>query len=84
YYGEKCFEYLFKERWVYLYRYAWVFFVFMGAIFELEMVWNLSDAMNALMAIPNLIGLLLLSRILTQETRSFEEGINKGTINKFD
>jgi len=84
YYGEKCFEYLFKERWVYLYRYAWVFFVFMGAIFELEMVWNLSDAMNALMAIPNLIGLLLLSRILTQETRSFEEGINKGTINRFD
>ena len=61
-----------------------MFFVFMGAIFELEMVWNLSDAMNALMAIPNLIGLLLLSRILTQETRSFEEGINKGTINKFD
>ena len=56
----------------------------MGAIFELEMVWNFSDAMNALMAIPNLIGLLLLSRILTQETRSFEEGINKGTINKFD
>ena len=84
YYGEKCFEYLFKEKWISLYRYAWVLFVFMGALFELEIVWNISDAMNALMAVPNLIGLLLLSKILTRETRSFEEGINKGTINKFD
>ena len=84
YYGEKCFEYLFKEKWIGLYRYAWVLFVFMGALFELEIVWNISDAMNALMAVPNLIGLLLLSKILTRETRSFEEGINKGTINKFD
>ena len=84
YYGEKCFEYLFKEKWIGLYRYAWVLFVFMGALFELEIVWNFSDAMNALMAVPNLIGLLLLSKILTRETRSFEEGINKGTINKFD
>jgi AGCS family alanine or glycine:cation symporter len=84
YYGEKCFEYLFKEKWIGLYRYAWVLFVFMGALFELEIVWNFSDAMNALMAIPNLIGLLLLSRILSQETQAFEEDINKGIINKFD
>ena len=84
YYGEKCFEYLFQEKWIDLYRYAWVFFVFVGALFELEMVWNFSDAMNALMAVPNLIGLLLLGRILSKETRSFEEGIKKGTINKFN
>ena len=84
YYGEKCFEYLFKEKWIGLYRYAWVLFVFMGALFELEIVWNFSDAMNALMAIPNLIGLLLLSKILSQETQAFEEDINKGIINKFD
>ena len=84
YYGEKCFEYLFKEKWVYLYRYLWVIIVFMGALFELEAVWNFSDAMNALMAVPNLIGLLLLSGILSRETRSFEEGINEGTINKYN
>ena len=84
YYGEKCFEYLFKEKWIGLYRYVWVLFVFMGALFELETVWNISDAMNALMAVPNLIGLLLLSKILTRETQAFEEGINKGAINKFD
>ena len=40
-------EYLFKERWVHLYRYAWVFFVFLGALFELEIVWNFADVMNA-------------------------------------
>jgi AGCS family alanine or glycine:cation symporter len=84
YYGEKCFEYLFKEKWVYLYRYLWVVIVFMGALFELEAVWNFSDAMNALMAVPNLIGLLLLSGILSRETKSFEEGVNDGTINKYN
>jgi AGCS family alanine or glycine:cation symporter len=84
YYGEKCFEYLFKEKWVYLYRYLWVIIVFMGALFELEAVWNFSDAMNALMAVPNLIGLLLLSGILSRETRIFEKGINEGTINKYN
>ena len=84
YYGEKCFEYLFKEKWVHLYRYLWVIIVFMGALFELEAVWNFSDAMNALMAVPNLIGLLLLSGMLSRETRSFEEGVNEGTINKYN
>ena len=84
YYGEKCFEYLFKEKWISLYRYAWVLFVFMGALFELEIVWNFSDAMNALMAIPNLIGLLLLGGMLSRETRDFEEDINEGIVNKFN
>ena len=84
YYGEKCFEYLFKEKWVVFYRYAWVLFVLMGALFELEIVWNFADAMNALMAIPNLIGLLLLSRTLSKETQTFQENIDKGIIKKFD
>ena len=84
YYGEKCFEYLFKEKWVLFYRYVWVFFVFLGALLKLEIVWNFSDAMNALMAVPNLIGLLLLGGLLSRETRAFEEGVNEGRINKFD
>jgi len=84
YYGEKCFEYLFKGKWIPIYRYLWVVFVFIGALFKLEMVWNFSDSMNALMAIPNLIGLILLSGILSRETQIFETGIRKGTINKFD
>ena len=84
YYGEKCFEYLFGEKYILFYRYAWVIFVFVGAQIKLEMVWNFSDAMNALMAIPNLIGLVLLTRTLVKGTQSFEEGIQEGSIEKLD
>ena len=84
YYGEKCFEYLFGEKYILFYRYAWVIFVFVGAQIKLEMVWNFSDAMNALMAIPNLIGLVLLTRTLVKGTQSFEKGIQAGSIQKFD
>ena len=84
YYGEKCFEYLFGENWLHIYRYIWILFVFIGAITKLEIVWNFSDAMNALMAIPNLIGLILLSGVLSQETQIFESDISNGSINKFD
>ena len=84
YYGEKCFEYLFGERWTPIYRYVWVIFVFIGSIVKLEIVWNFSDAMNALMAVPNLIGLILLSGILFRETKAYEIGVECGSINKFD
>ena len=84
YYGEKCFEYIFGDKWVHLYRYLWVFFVFVGSIVKLELVWNFSDAMNALMAVPNLIGLALLSGTLLRETKLFETGVRDGSIDKFD
>ena len=84
YYGEKCFEYLFGDKWTHLYRYLWVLFVFIGAIVKLELVWNFSDAMNALMAVPNLIGLVLLSGVLFRETKAYEMGIRDGSIDKFD
>ena len=84
YYGEKCFEYLFGDKWVHLYRYIWVLFVFVGAMVKLELVWNFSDAMNALMAVPNLIGLVLLSGVLFRETKAYEMGIRDGSIDKFD
>ena len=83
-YGEKCFEYLFGEKWVHFYRYLWVIFVFVGAMVKLEIVWNFSDAMNAMMTVPNLIGLILLSGKLSKETQAFEVGIREGTIDKFD
>jgi alanine or glycine:cation symporter, AGCS family len=84
YYGEKCFEYIFGNKWIRFYRYLWVLFVFIGSIVKLEVVWNFSDAMNALMAIPNLIGLVLLSGVLFRETQAYENGIRNGSINKFD
>ena len=84
YYGEKCFEYLFGDKWVPFYRYLWVLFVFLGSMVKLEIVWNFSDAMNALMAVPNLVGLVLLSGVLLRETKTFEMGIRDGSIDKFD
>ena len=84
YYGEKCVEYLAGVRWVTSYRMIWVGVVFLGAVEPLELVWNFSDVMNGLMALPNLIGLLLLSGLLARETRNFEKGIRDGTVHKYD
>jgi len=84
YYGEKCFEYLFGEKWIHFYRYLWVIFVFVGAMVKLEIIWNFSDAMNALMVVPNLIGLILLSNVLSRDNHAFEVGLHQGTIDKFD
>ena len=71
YYGEKAVEYLGGKKIIKLYRLAWIIMIFVGAVMELGLVWNLSDIMNALMAIPNLISLLLLSGIIVKETRKY-------------
>lgn len=84
YYGEKCFEYLFGDEKVSYYRYAWVVFVLVGSLVKLELIWNLADALNALMTVPNLIGLFLLSGTLFRDTKAYEKGIADGSINKFD
>lgn len=68
YYGEKAIEYLFGSRAINIYRIVFTVAVMVGAVTSLEFVWNFSDLMNGMMAIPNLIGLLLLSKIIKQET----------------
>lgn len=74
YYGEKAFEYLFGEGKIILYRVFFILIIYVGATAELKLVWNFSDIANALMAIPNLIGLLLLAKIVSSETdRYFKE-----------
>lgn len=73
YYGEKSIEFLFGEKAVMPYRIAFVIFVGIGAVAKLNIVWSLSDAFNGLMAIPNLIGLLLLSPVIVKETKSYFE-----------
>ncbi|MBK8972367.1 MAG: sodium:alanine symporter family protein [Hahellaceae bacterium] len=74
YYGEKAVEYLAGTRAIRIYRVVFVTAVIVGAMMKLEFVWNFSDLMNGLMAIPNLIALLMLSKIIKQETdRYFSE-----------
>ena len=73
YYGEKSFEYLFGAKSVTIYRVVFTIAVFFGTVSELEMVWNIADTMNGMMAIPNLIGLLGLSGVIVAETKRFQE-----------
>jgi AGCS family alanine or glycine:cation symporter len=71
YYGEKCFSYLFGDKAIRFYRIAFVAAVFVGAVIKLELVWDIADVMNGLMAVPNLIGLLALSGVVVAETNIF-------------
>lgn len=76
YYGERATEYLFGKKSITPYRIAWVIAVFLGSITSLTLVWDLADAMNALMAIPNLVSLIALSGVIVSDTRKYlwEEG----------
>ena len=71
YYGEKAVEYLLGVRAVVPYRILWVIAVMVGSVVELNMVWNFADIANALMALPNLFALLLLSGVVIKETRQY-------------
>jgi alanine or glycine:cation symporter, AGCS family len=71
YYGERATEYLFGKKSILPYRLAWVAAVFIGSIASLDFVWDFADAMNALMALPNVIALLLLSGVIVSETRKY-------------
>jgi len=71
YYGERAVEYLSGKRSIHIYRIVYIAFVFIGAVANLGVVWDVADCMNALMAIPNLISLLLLSGVLVRETRKY-------------
>jgi AGCS family alanine or glycine:cation symporter len=71
YYGEKAAEYLFGVKAIKPYRYLWVAAVMVGSVASMKNVWNFADITNALMAIPNLISLLLLSGIVASETKKY-------------
>ncbi len=69
-YGERCTEYLFGVRAIIPFRWAWIAAVPLGALAKLDFVWLLADTLNALMALPNLIALLLLSPVVFRITRA--------------
>ncbi|MFC4337203.1 alanine/glycine:cation symporter family protein [Salininema proteolyticum] len=72
YYGEKCLERFTSGDHVKLvYRTAFTIMVFIGCVANLSTIWAISDVFNGLMALPNLIGLLLLSPIIAKETKQF-------------
>ena len=71
YYGERNLERLFGRRAVVPFRIFFSLVVFVGCTTELEVVWNFADVANGLMALPNLVGILILSGIIARETRFY-------------
>jgi len=71
YYGERCAEFLFGPKAIMPYRVLWIPFIVIGSIGGLNMLWDLADTLNGLMAIPNLIGLLFLSPVIIKLTKEF-------------
>lgn len=71
YYGERCMEYLFGRKAVLPYRLVFIAMVYVGSVSTITVVWNFSDVMNGLMALPNLVGLLILSPLVWRETRAY-------------
>ncbi len=74
YYGERCAEFLFGVKIILPYRLLWIVAIPVGAMGKLGLIWLLADVMNAMMAIPNLIALVLLSPILFSLTRKYIHG----------
>ena len=78
YNGEKAWEYLFgTHKYNIIYRVVFSLVVYVGATQTLDLVWNLSDIANALMAIPNLISILVLAPVIKEEVFSFQAVIEK-------
>ncbi|MDO4611017.1 sodium:alanine symporter family protein [Corynebacterium sp.] len=71
YYGERCFESLVGRRGTRFYRSVFTLVVYVGAVTELSTVWSLASILNGLMAVPNLIGLLILSGLIAKETKAY-------------
>lgn len=71
YYGESAVNYIEHRRGNRFYRILYIVALFFGSIINLDIIWNIADCMNALMAIPNLVALLLLSKVAAQETKKY-------------
>lgn len=71
YYGEKAAEYLFGVGAILPYRVLWVAVAMIGSTLSLSIVWSLADITNGLMAIPNLVSLLWLNRVIVEETKHY-------------
>ncbi|MCF6281134.1 MAG: sodium:alanine symporter family protein [Candidatus Polarisedimenticolaceae bacterium] len=71
YYGERCVEYLFGVKSIAPFRILWVAVIPLGAMAQLDFIWLLADTLNALMALPNLIALILLAPVVFKLSRDY-------------
>ncbi len=89
YYSERCFEYLIggRMRSILAFRWVYILAVFVGPYMTVSLVWNISDVFNALMAFPNLVGLLALNGVIVRETKQYFQKPaieKKGRFHKMD
>ncbi|MDR0639524.1 MAG: sodium:alanine symporter family protein [Spirochaetaceae bacterium] len=82
YYGERCAEYLIGPKINIPYRLLYIIVTFLGALLSLDIVWNIADTLNGLMAIPNLIAVLLLSGVIAKDTKYYFSGNNIDEVDK--
>ena len=71
YYGERCVEYCMGKKALIPYRILYILVAAIAPIVALDLVWTIADILNALMAIPNLVAILLLSPIIARETKKY-------------
>ena len=79
YYSERCLEYLSgkNKKMILVYRWLYIFAVFIGPYMTVKAVWTIADIFNGLMAIPNMIAIFALSGIVVKETKDFFQRYNK-------
>jgi len=71
FYGSKCFEFMTGGRGAVFYKWAWVLMCVPGALISLEIVWSLSNILNAMMALPNILAMALLSPVVFRHARGY-------------
>ncbi len=78
YYGDRCAEYLFGPGAIKWYRYLYIVLIVVGAVGGLRIIWSLADIFNALMALPNLIGLIVLVPLVVAKKRDYLQRLKGG------
>lgn len=76
YYGERCVEYFAGKKGLIPYRVLYIAVAVIAPIVALDVVWDIADILNALMAIPNLIAVLLLSPVIVKETKKYLDNLD--------
>ena len=77
YYGERCCEYLFGKKGMLPYKILFIAVIVIGPVLSLDLVWTIANILNALMAVPNLIAVLLLSGVIARETRHYLKNLDE-------
>lgn len=83
YYGTRAANYLFGEKVIKPYYYVYALFVFLGSIWEIDIVWHFVDMVITFMTVPNLIAILILSPVVVSETSKYFKAMKKEKLEKF-